>query len=493
MGDDFNYLILRDLHLQEAEQDPAGRLFYFDGEFADLLRYYRLFSVDGRRWRLIIGGDLIEFLVIKRAPDADDRLLKGATFSATERRFFPGTEWPKSVWKLELILRSHPQLLLALARFIAAGHEIHILRGNHDLELFWPQVQERFRLLIAEHHPVDASYQEIKVAAKERIHFLPWFYLDPGLLYVEHGHQYDEYCSNAHHLYPVLARRPSQLELALSGFTMRYVAARIQKVDPAAMETMNGLPRYIQHLLLQEPALALRIPSYCLEAVARILAKVKTTDPEREAFIAGAEAALREEIGQSSGLAAPTLEALAALSQPPLLDSFGRTARAIFLDVFAATVASLGLAVTLAWKRRWWGALAAGAVTGLAAVSWKRRAGAVNDHRNLREIARAVQRLLGVRYVVFGHSHDPDVLTLDATGERIYFNVGTWLPQGGESQMIYLHVLRDPDRPAAHLMRWDRHQKQPVQVDAATYDRDLRAPRGGRPEPTRDAVATVAS
>ena len=116
------------------------------------------------------------------------------------------------------------------------------------------------------------------------------------------------------------------------------LVAGIEKVDPAAMETMNRLPSYIQHLLLQEPKLALRIPSYCLEAVARILAKVKTTDPEREAFIAGAEAALREEIGQSSGLAAPTLEALAALSQPPLLDSFGRTERAIFLDVFAATV-----------------------------------------------------------------------------------------------------------------------------------------------------------
>jgi UDP-2,3-diacylglucosamine pyrophosphatase LpxH len=493
MADDFNYLILSDLHLQEAEQDPAGRLFYFDEEFADLLRHYRLFSVDGRRWRLIIGGDLIEFLVIKRAPDADDRLLKGETFSATERRFFPGTEWPKSVWKLELILRSHPQLLLALARFIAAGHEIFILRGNHDLELFWPQVQEHFRLLIAEHHPVDASYQEIKAAARERIHFLPWFYLEPGLLYVEHGHQYDEYCSNAHHLYPILAQRPRQLELALSGFTMRYVAARIQKVDPAAMETMNRIPRYIKHLLLQDPSLAVRIPSYWIEATARILTKVKVADAEREAFLAGAEAEFREEIGRSVGLDGPTLEALTALGRPPLLDSFGRTLKGVFLDLLTASVASLALTATLVRRRRWWSAVAAGAAAGLVGASWKRRLSAVNDHGNLREIARTIHRLLGVRYVVFGHSHDPDVLPLDGTGERIYFNVGTWLPQGGESQMIYLHVLRDPERPTAHLMRWDRHQKQPVQVDAASYDRDLRDPLSGRPAPTRDAVPTVAS
>ncbi|MGH7342068.1 MAG: hypothetical protein ACREKH_16375, partial [Candidatus Rokuibacteriota bacterium] len=52
----------------------------------------------------------------------------------------------------------------------------------------------------------------------------------------------------------------------------------------------------------------------------------------------------------------------------------------------------------------------------------------INDHRNLREIARCIAETVGVRYVVFGHSHEPDAYRLSEAGDRWYFNVGTWVP-----------------------------------------------------------------
>jgi hypothetical protein len=146
------------------------------------------------------------------------------------------------------------------------------------------------------------SFLELKKLAHERIHFVPWFYLAPGLLYVEHGHQYDEYCSNLRILYPVLPKNPERIELAISGFTMRYFAARIQNIDPAAMETMHSVPRYMKRLLVNRPELAARIPAYYVEMLGRVLAKVDRPGPEREAYVEGMAAAVREDfLGPRSG------------------------------------------------------------------------------------------------------------------------------------------------------------------------------------------------
>jgi UDP-2,3-diacylglucosamine pyrophosphatase LpxH len=492
MAGDFNYLIISDLHLQEAEKNPTGRLFSFDQEFADFLRHYRLFQVGERRWRLIIAGDLIEFYYVKEQPDAEDRLLRGTTLTATDRRFFPGTDWQKSVWKLDLILRSHPQLLLALARFVAAGHEIYILRGNHDLELFWPQVQEHFRLLVAQHHPVDTSFLDMKGAVRDRIHFLPWFYLEPGLLYVEHGHQYDEYCSNVHNLYPVLPKNPERIELAISAFTMRYFAARIQNIEPAAMENIDSIPRYLKHMILDNPGQLARMPLYYLEMLIRVLGKVRRPAPERETLVTGKEASIREEILRASGLDNGTLHTLESLGKRPILESWWQTIRCLFLDHLLGGLGGLALAFALAFagppRGSLWLTLGALAAIPVIILTGKRRLGRINDHRNLREIARAIHNFLGVRYVVFGHSHDPDVLPFDDGPTWIYFNVGTWVPRAGESQFIYLQIHSDLERPTAHLMRWDRRNQCPVEVDFASYEKGRREQREARP--TREAAAT---
>src|SRR5574341_1169157 len=192
MAPAFDYLIVSDLHLRGGHRNQTGGLYHFDEEFADFLRYYRLHRAADRPWQLIINGDFIEFLYVTDPPDPNDRLLWGATFAASEYRYGAGTEAEKARWKLDRILRtSHPQLLLSLARFVAEGNHVAVLRGNHDSELFWPEVQHHFRRLIAEHHPADVSYMVMKEAVAQRVQFPEWFVYVPGLLYVEHGSQYD--------------------------------------------------------------------------------------------------------------------------------------------------------------------------------------------------------------------------------------------------------------------------------------------------------------
>ena len=478
-AEDFNYLVVSDLHLSEAERNPAGRFFHFDEDFADFLRHYRLSYVGQRRWRLIIDGDFVEFFQMTEPPEATERLLRGVTLTASDRRFFPGTEWEKSVWKLDRVMRSHPQLLLALARFLLAGNEIYILRGNHDVEMYWPQVQEHFRLVLAQHHPADTSYLDMKTAIQARLHFLPWFYLDPGLLYVEHGCQYDPFCANEHNLCPVLPDRPEQIHLPFSAFSMRYFAARIAMVDPAAIENVNSIPRYLGRLLAKNPLLAFRMPYYYVEMIARTLSKVNRPWPEAERAIAAREAEVRRELETTHGLSAATLAGIEDLRERPVLGSMRRTMKSFAVDIVGAgLLLTAGLWAAAPRTRR--GRLAAGAlsaalVTGLGA-SWVKRAKTINDHRNLREIARAIAEAVGVRYVVFGHSHQPDAHRLPAEDERWYFNVGTWVPNLQEGHFIYLQVLRDHGASAT-LTRWNRRLQRPEELDPARLSRAARPAR----------------
>jgi UDP-2,3-diacylglucosamine pyrophosphatase LpxH len=470
-AEDFNYLVVSDLHLSEAERNPAGRFFHFDEDFADFLRHYRLASVGQRRWRLIIDGDFIEFFQVTEPPEPGERLLRGVTLTASDRRFFPGTEWQKSVWKLDRVLRSHPQLLLALARFLLAGHEIYVLRGNHDLEMFWPQVQDHFRLVLAQHHPADTTYQDMKAAVQTRLHFRPWFYLEHGLLYVEHGCQYDPFCTNEHNLWPVVPDRPQQIHLPLSAFSMRYFAARMAVVDPAAIENVNSIPRYLGRLLARHPLQAFVVPYYYVEMIVRTLGKVHPATPLAEREVAAREAAARQELEQMYALPAATIAALEDLREPSIIRSLPATIRSFSLDMIGGGLAAMA-AIWLGAPRSRRGRLAAGALSGLLAAglaaAWVRRASTINDHRNLREIARRIADTVGVRYVVFGHSHEPDAHRLPGVSERWYFNVGTWVPDLQEGQFVYMQVLREGPG-VAELMRWNRKRQQPEALDPTLF------------------------
>jgi UDP-2,3-diacylglucosamine pyrophosphatase LpxH len=107
--------------------------------------------------------------------------------------FLPNPE--SSADKLDSIYQGHPLFFRALAWFVGQGHRVVFLRGNHDLEIFWPRVQERLREFIIREYPaafgIDAE-QPLPPGFAERIDFRPgWFYYRRGIFYAEHGCQYE--------------------------------------------------------------------------------------------------------------------------------------------------------------------------------------------------------------------------------------------------------------------------------------------------------------
>ena len=465
----FGYLVVSDLHIQEAEHSPTGRLFYFDEEFSDFLQYY----LDGRPRRLIINGDFVEFYHIPVRPDPADPLLAGVTLYPTDFKFFPGTEWQKSVWKLDVALKGHPRLLRTLARFLAAGNEIHMIRGNHDLEFCWPQVQEHFRRRIAQHPPEGLTAEEMEAITRSRITFHPWFYYEPGLLYVEHGHQYDGYCSNAHNLHPVLPGNDRRMELPISALSMRYFGSRITIVDPIAMENVNSIPRYIWRLIRTNPRQVIRMPFYYLEMAYRILSKITRPAEALDAAVASAAAERRDEIVKRFGLDAETLGRIEGLAERPIIRDLMTSLRCTLIDLVAVgllgiVVGVVGWALGVAGPGGWVGAGIVILVL-LLLLAGKHRMSKINDHRNLRDIARRIREIIGVRYVVFGHSHDPDLMPFAPSGNGAYFNVGTWMPRQGIGQFIYFELHVEAGSPTARLMRWDR--EKPADVGTAIAER----------------------
>jgi UDP-2,3-diacylglucosamine pyrophosphatase LpxH len=96
-------------------------------------------------------------------------VLLGDTF---ELALVPGDPVPR----LDRIARRHPAVVLALRRCLAAGVQVHVVVGNHDIGLV--RVAERARLA--------------RLLGSTNLHVHPWCLYVPGLFYAEHGHQHHD-------------------------------------------------------------------------------------------------------------------------------------------------------------------------------------------------------------------------------------------------------------------------------------------------------------
>ena len=467
----FDYLVVSDLHLRGGYQNPTAGLYHFDEEFADFLRYYRLHRPGPRPWTLIIAGDFIEFLYVTDLPDPNERLLRGATFDEDEARYGAGTEAQKSLWKLDTILRSsHPQLLLALGRFLAEGNHIVILRGNHDAEMFWPTVQEHFVRLLAEHHPADVGYMAMKDALAQRLHFGSWFWYVPELLYVEHGCQYDPFCSFEYILNPVRPAQPARIENSISDLSVRYFANQMKLLDAMAVENIKSVSEYVRWVVRGNLWFLSRAVRLYAAMVRRVLAQSGPPDPELERRVRAeherAVAATDERFGLPPGTAAR----VHAQHETPVMRSWFATARFLGLDLFAAAVLLVGSAFFMVWHhsaRTVAGAvLAAVAALGLVVYIGALRVRRITEAGKLHRTAGELASLFGVPYVLFGHSHRAGKWPLPGQGS--YFNVGTWVPLAKSAFFVYFALTADGPQHHAGLWRWNKSKGEPEPFESAS-------------------------
>ena len=175
-------IIVSDLHLGaglfDLDQGNVLEDFIVDETFARFLHEMTEDSeTQGTDFELIIDGDMMEFL---QAPAVDQ-------FEA--RRAYPPENYRSSseedsAKKVALIIEGHPMFFAALREFIKPANpqrKVTILKGNHDVNLYWPAVKERIR-------------QAVHATGEDRARLLAFeeVSINREGIYVEHGNQYAE-------------------------------------------------------------------------------------------------------------------------------------------------------------------------------------------------------------------------------------------------------------------------------------------------------------
>ena len=462
-------LILSDVHLGNDLNDltPAGvrRSALVDADLANLLTHYRLSPCTGKRWRLVIAGDFIDFVGMSILP-------RGGFEEASdeERVHGLGNSADHAGLKLSAVVERHSVVFDALADFVAAGHGVTIIHGNHDVEFHWDAVKDQLRDLLVDIASARHGWTREATAAHfaSRVEFAPWFYYVGGVAYVEHGHQYDTLCSTEHIMAPLSPADPARIARSFSDVLLRWVVRPTRGIPEYGHERM-GVLDYIWLGLGLGVGGVTRLLMRFIGAVVELFRL-------RRAHLSVAAHSLRaEHERRMAALALRTrvgierLRALAALQVPPVTLSVPKILASVLLDRIAvgalATVALVAF-VVLGRHHVWpWplvGAIGAGWLATHRYLTAQRKVWfgeKLDNDAILIERAGHLARLFPAAFVVMGHTHTPAMVSV-AQGAATYVNVGSWHEAEATSADTFraarTHLVIHPNDsgPRAEFLAW---------------------------------------
>ena len=481
--------IASDLHLCEGWLESEHRyarleVFFYDREFARWID--RILADQGAKERgalLVLNGDCLDFLAVNRCPDNEVAKERGFLITRAERKFGLASSESKSVWKTERILAGHPLFFTALARFLAAGHRLVMLRGNHDVELYWPEVQDCIAAGIVE-LALREKLVETPGGLRERIEFRQWFYHERGRLYVEHGNQYDESNSFRYGLCPELPGRYTDdrevgLDYPLGSLFVRYLYNKLKTVDPFGAYFVS-IEQYLRlvgsyNFMDMVRVLFLHVPIF-FRAIKglRLFETASMSEPERlhkarRARLARTEEPIADDLDRLVVTPAGKTKYafLLELLTPVLRGIFtfvgiGLVALLLWFTIFQVIQHESGLAEGAFARASLMMVLAVLTFVGLfvAFTRINRRLRGAGDPmlERLCERATLIGNALDAPLICFGHSHVPDYRVIRG-GASVYANSGTWIRNPGPwdqikpraRQFTFLRI----EGMELEVLRWD--------------------------------------
>lgn len=383
-------------------------------------------SDDRDELTLVLNGDVFDF----DAPRVVDRQSVFHDLPRSAEHAIPA---------IEAMLADHTVFIDALGRVLADGHTVVFVSGNHDVQLTLPEVRAVVRervvaaavaALAAQRTPANpadscepcAPSPATLTALASRVVFRAWFHRTPDGIIVEHGNQYDAYCSFRYPMAP-FGRKPGEIQPTLGSLACRLLISRMgyfnPHVDSSFMLSVFGyLSHWARYYLFSRRSLAM---AWALGALRTVVELVRRREPERRVLRRESLSAAAHETG------APlrSVARHARLFARPAEDRLGRVARELWLD--RAILLLLTAVVALVWVLLvpgWLASAALVAPAGLIAyeclvpkppldATWK------SVSRAARQVARAHR----ARAVVFGHTHFPE----GAWEGGVFFgNTGSW-------------------------------------------------------------------
>lgn len=453
-----NLIVLSDLHLgsdlvHHAQPEAPLRARASQNRTRDLtamLDHYRERRHGGRPWRLVIAGDFCDFAGMSVLPKVelstqptDEELAHGLGGAADH-----------TLAKLDLLMDHEVSVMKGLARFLEAGNSLVIVRGNHDVDWHWEAAQEHFLTRLSQHGDF----------ARAQVEFMPWFYYEEGVVFIEHGHQYDAYCSFDHVLFPVSPSDPRRTVSSLSDILLRYVVRPTRGMTEAGHAAASvldyvrfaiglgarGMLNLGRRFILATHALCTLWREHLSEAAGRV-----QKEQERR----------MKALSERYRIGLDRLRALLHLQRPPITRSLLAIFASVMLDRILLVCLGLILLVALPWlapSPAWGAAIALSASLVLFGLghAWRKLRDSIEPSAELRERSSSVARLFPAAFVVMGHTHLPETR---ATAERTtYVNLGAWAEDDvadGRAPSLpatrtHLVVVHDGAEPVAELLTW---------------------------------------
>jgi UDP-2,3-diacylglucosamine pyrophosphatase LpxH len=419
----------------------------------------------GRPVELILNGDVFDFDTVIAVPT--DAPAFEVSWLESTRGLHP--EEAKSAWKMRRILDHHPGLVEALRAWVAEGHELVFVIGNHDLELHWPAVQEALRARVAPDHP-------------ERLVVCELFRLSGGDTLVTHGNQFDAYCVCQDPVEPwVRNAGRTRVRMPFGNHCTRYIANGMGLINPHADSAFirpigEYIRFFVRDVMRTQPLLA-----WTWAWTAPLALAASLVDGWGPTLRDPAALEAREEaVAQRAGASARMVRALRAVAVHPAVFEPWRLARELWVD--RAALAALVVLVTFQLFAAFHFVTGAGAAWALPifglllgpflayARSCRSEVGSVEV--NIREHVPLLARIAGVTRVVMGHTHRP---RHERVGSVEYLNTGHWSP-AFEDVACTRRMGRDTfawvdASGAASLRAWDGHESFPLtaESDAAAH------------------------
>ncbi|MFT3924909.1 MAG: metallophosphoesterase [Myxococcales bacterium] len=423
----FNYLLLSDVHLGSdiiphmrpwAKESWLLHEAEVDAHLVGLLEHYRRERDPERPWCLILAGDFVDLVGVSISPESPLRTEP----TRDERVYGLGSASDHVVQKMRAIADRHVSVFRALADFVADGHRLVVVRGNHDVELHWHAAQRAFVKSITQHAP-----REQREGMRSRIEICPWFFVVDGLLYVEHGHEFDAMCSYGDPLMPTCMRDPRRINATPFSVLLRQVARPTRGLRAAGYQYV-GMGEYLRLLVHLGVRGSVRIAGHFARASYLLLRECYTSLVVRKPRRERNARARHELFAARKGVCSSTLERLRQLYVAPATKSFGAVLRSLYLDrvltsILALAVGGCGILVA---ERADLLPVGSCLLLSLLLLMYTLLGGGKNTSptERMRRSAAKIAALFGTRYVVMGHTHEP---VFDEVAPDVrYVNLGSW-------------------------------------------------------------------
>lgn len=399
-----------------------------------------------------VGKDIIEWKnelakvgIVKTAQELV------ASVSKKEMKYGLQTDDYKTIYKLIKIRKGHPRFFAALALWLYRGNKLVVLKGNHDLELYWLNVRNYLRLILAEEIAIlsgNTVVGELRQRVLPTIAFFDDAIEIDGDFYVEHGHRYDKFTMVLDS--PELKKKPTQINLPFGSFFNRYLINRVELFYPF-IDNVRPSGNVLPMLMKENFPLGLKVLFQHIPFLLRIL----FTNFRYVRF-------MLHKLFVFLIILAPVVYLLYTIaSDAGLLSFLGK--KPTTSSGWLTTGLTNGLMAALGW---------AGSYLLARAMAWLQ----LDEPSSLDSYAR--QRFEGTDYriMTMGHTHNPGEYLFK--GKQRFYNTGTWIPVveistadiREDKTYTFLHLVRDDEgklQVAANelLQRWnDDAERADLQV-----------------------------